>query len=689
MTTVGAPGREDQLRSLAGSTPEDLVALAPSLGATLTADDWLELTPRVRHEGHLPPAWAWRAGTAAHQHGRLRLALDLLGEADPVEGSEADRAQLLAAEAATRWLRGETDEVRRLAARCLEHAVASGEDAALAVAWATRGLVAAGDADREANLSAHRTALRHAEAAGDLVTQVRVHANLTARDLDEGRYADAVERAQAALPLQERSQHLPSLARLREHIAQGMLGLGRLDEALLEVETARAMWSSLNAPARERAGLILGDIQATRGNVRQARIAYQEAVRFGETEHDHISLPRALAGLAKTSVLLDPAAARRMVDQLLALETATGHLPAILGAGWVHLALDERDTAAALAREAVRLASDRQDYAGLAESLELGALAGSRDPHDPGLAEAASIWLMLNSQVRSAVNQLVVGRLGNTALTERLARERLSRAGVHNDAPGTAGPLHAVLSRPEADVLVHVLGTFVVFRSGAAVPSASWPSKKARDLLKILAARGQTPREVLVDLLWGSEGTAAKLSVALSQLRGVLDPEHRHGSDHFVVADRASVRLHPDHVAVDVAQFRVAAHEALAAQRGRRPDAVSLLEAAAAMHTGTFAADDLYEDWAAETRQEVETLGAALNRSLAYALADGPSPEQAVPWLSRLLNEDPYDESTYRLLVGLLAGARRHGAARALYGTYALRMEELGVTPATFEELTG
>jgi DNA-binding SARP family transcriptional activator len=234
-----------------------------------------------------------------------------------------------------------------------------------------------------------------------------------------------------------------------------------------------------------------------------------------------------------------------------------------------------------------------------------------------------------------------------------------------------------------------VLGTFVVFRSGTAVPSTSWPSKKARDLLKILAARGQTQRDVLVDLLWGADGTAAKLSVALSQLRSVLDPEHRHGSDHFVLGDRASVRLHPDHVAVDLAQFRVAAHEALAAQRSKRPDAVSLLEAAAAMYTGTFAADDLYEDWSAEPRQEAETLGAAVNRSLAYALADGPSPEQAVAWLSRLLNEDPYDEPTYRLLVGLLAHARRHGAARALHRTYALRMDELGVTPATLEELTG
>lgn len=687
MTSTAARGREEQLRSLADADAADLMALAPALSATLSADEWVELTPRVRRDGRLPVAWAWRAGTAAHQHGRLRLALELFDAAE-TGGSDADRAQLLAAEAATRWLRGETARVRELAARCLERAQNAGDDAALAVAWATQGLVAAGDAQRDANLAAHRTALRHAEAADDLITQVRVHANLTARDLDEGRYADAVERAQAALPLQERSQHLPSLARLREHLAQGMLGLGRLDEALLEIETARAVWSSVNAPARERAGLILGDIQTTRGNVRQARIAYQEAVRVCEAEHDHSTLPRALAGLAKTYVLLDPDAARRMVEQLLALETATGHLPAILGAGWVHLALDEHDAAADLAREGVRLASERQDYAALAESLELSVLAGSRDPHDPGLAEAGSIWLMLNSQVRAAVNQLVVARLGSTPLAERLARERLSRAGVHNDAPGSAGPLHAVLSRSDSEVLVHVLGTFMVFRSGEAVGPASWPSKKARDLLKILAGRGQTQRDVLVDLLWGPDGTPAKLSVALSQLRSVLDPGHRHTSDHFVLADRAAVRLHPEHVAVDVTQFKAAAHEALAAQRSGQGDAVSLLEAAAAMYTGTFAADDLYEDWAAEPRQETEALGATVNRALAYALADGPTPEQAVPWLSRLLSEDPYDEPTYRRLVGLLAAARRHGAARAMHGTYVLRMEELGVTPATFEELT-
>ncbi len=125
---------------------------------------------------------------------------------------------------------------------------------------------------------------------------------------------------------------------------------------------------------------------------------------------------------------------------------------------------------------------------------------------------------------------------------------------------------------------VHVLGTFVLSLHGRPVTSSEWPSRKARDILKVLAGRGAKGirREALADLLWPDDpDPGSKLSVALSQLKRVLDPGKAYGPDHFVHADRVSVRLEMDHVAVDVADFVVAAQESLAAashgeRRGHR-----------------------------------------------------------------------------------------------------------------------
>ena len=59
-----------------------------------------------------------------------------------------------------------------------------------------------------------------------------------------------------------------------------------------------------------------------------------------------------------------------------------------------------------------------------------------------------------------------------------------------------------------------------------------WKSRKARDLLKILVLRRGSPatRDELAELLWpddAGDASGNRLSVAVSILRAVLDPESR------------------------------------------------------------------------------------------------------------------------------------------------------------------
>jgi DNA-binding SARP family transcriptional activator len=239
-------------------------------------------------------------------------------------------------------------------------------------------------------------------------------------------------------------------------------------------------------------------------------------------------------------------------------------------------------------------------------------------------------------------------------------------------------------------VHVHVLGTFVLSLNGRPVTTSEWPSRKARDILKVLAGRGARGirREALADLLWPDDpDPGSKLSVALSQLKRVLDPGKAYGPDHFVPTDRVSIRLDMTNVAVDAADFVIAAHESLAAARAGSPEAIEMLEAAAAMHTGEFLEEDIAEDWPTELRDEIETLGNEVIRVLAFALQDGPDPERAVPWLARLLTYDPFDESIYAALMRVLSAAGRHGEARRHHHAYVLRMREIGVPSMSWEDM--
>jgi DNA-binding SARP family transcriptional activator len=110
-----------------------------------------------------------------------------------------------------------------------------------------------------------------------------------------------------------------------------------------------------------------------------------------------------------------------------------------------------------------------------------------------------------------------------------------------------------------AGVFVRTLGAFQVICDGTPVSGVVWQSKKARDLLKILVARGrETSRELLIELLWPEVAPAKagnRLSVLLWTLRNVLQPHARAGP---LASNAGMVWLDRTHVNIDVEEFRTA-----------------------------------------------------------------------------------------------------------------------------------
>jgi DNA-binding SARP family transcriptional activator len=220
---------------------------------------------------------------------------------------------------------------------------------------------------------------------------------------------------------------------------------------------------------------------------------------------------------------------------------------------------------------------------------------------------------------------------------------------------------------------------------------SAWQSRKARDLLKVLAAhRGRpVPREQVAALLWPDEGDDAaavrRLNVQVSTLRAILDPERRYPPDHMVASADGALQLRVANVEVDAEQVLEAVAAADRLERaGRHREAVQRYRTAEAAGSGEVLPEDAYADWAVSLREEVRLAHAHAARRLAEAEQEAGRHDVAARYWLRLLEQDPYDEPAHLALVASLVVAGRHGDARRRYLLYAERMRELGVEPASF-----
>jgi DNA-binding SARP family transcriptional activator len=317
--------------------------------------------------------------------------------------------------------------------------------------------------------------------------------------------------------------------------------------------------------------------------------------------------------------------------------------------------------------------------------------AASARARHAALEQAVAIWHELGNPLGEARAQLALG----LALPGERGAAVAHEADARLRELGARPQMAAADPEPAAAVLaIQALGRFRVLRDGAPVPRSAWRSRKARDLLKMLVARRGRPvsRDALIEALWPEEDPARcanRLSVALSTLRGVLDPERRFEADRFVVSSAGAVSLDLDHVAVDLEAFMGEAAAGLALHdEGQTAQAHARLSAAEAAYAGDLLEEDLYEDWAVAAREQARDLYVRVARCLAADAHAGGDHDGAVRFLLRVLERDAYDEEAHLALVHALVDAGRHGEARRAFRVYRGRMDEVGVEPASFPAST-
>ena len=237
---------------------------------------------------------------------------------------------------------------------------------------------------------------------------------------------------------------------------------------------------------------------------------------------------------------------------------------------------------------------------------------------------------------------------------------------------------------------VRTLGRFAVVRQGTPLAVGDWYSRKVRDLFKILVSRqGRAlTRDATLDLLWPDaegeydEARRSRLSVTLSTLRKVLDPDKCFAADHYLVADRSALSLRAEHVEVDVTDLlRTVRRAQDAADHGDWSEADRLLGSPAAAYPGDFLEEDLYEDWAVDCREVARSAAVAAARLRVEAARRWGDIDRVARHLESLLRLDPYDEPAWLALLAVLHELRRHGEVRRHHARYARRMHEIGVAP--------
>ncbi len=672
LSAISGAARTRTVRRLLG----DALRAAGRRDEALSAYFGLARELRPEGSGAVPTDLAWRVARVHQEHGEPRLALDVLGRATcGVSGDRSDdidRAMLDAGLSLAHWLLGDADDALAQARSAHDAAVEAEDARALATAHVALALALSLGGDPASVIEHYRRAARLATEAGDALLAARTDANLSHHFLADARFAEAVERAAAAASAARRL-HEPALESVAlENEAEGLVRLGKYDEAVDRYNRVLALAERLGT--RNTAGALVGlsQVCARRAAHEQERAALQQADRLtSDGDSDRQVRILVLAYLARSLARDDLDRARVVADAARAGACGSSELPALLASGHVALANGDLAEAAREAGAAVEQAVDRRERAWLAEALELRAETDPPRRARAALREARGIWEEAGAAYDA---DRVLVRLAGMSTSASADRTAGRVAAVRSAAAGH--PLPA----PEPGVVISTFGRFEVSVDGTPVPATAWQSRRARDLLRVLVARRgrAVPRLELCELLWPDhdpDTTSHRLSVLLSIVRGVV------GAD-ALVTDRECVALDSYAVRVDVEDFlRDVADAADLRRRGDPEQARLLLADVLRRRTDEPFADAPYDDHALDLREEAGATHLQALRMMADLCRSAGDHDEAAAWLRRLLAVEPYDEDAHLTMVAVLTEGGRHGQARRAAARHRAAMADIGLHP--------
>jgi DNA-binding SARP family transcriptional activator/Flp pilus assembly protein TadD len=242
-----------------------------------------------------------------------------------------------------------------------------------------------------------------------------------------------------------------------------------------------------------------------------------------------------------------------------------------------------------------------------------------------------------------------------------------------------------------AGLKIELFGEFQVWRGEDLLESQVWGRQKTRSLLKLLLTRpGRAfSKDEILEALWpdvSSEAAERSLRVTVSLLRRALEPELGRGSDsRYVLSKRPGYSFSEQaDCEVDAWKFEKHRQRAEAARdAGELDAAICEYRGALDLVRGEFLAEEPYEDWAMEAREEWREKQLAAFSGLAKCLALKGRYAEAIEASKHALALDEYRDELHRRLMLYHYCAGEQGRALRTYRDYArVLKEELGATPS-------
>lgn len=247
--------------------------------------------------------------------------------------------------------------------------------------------------------------------------------------------------------------------------------------------------------------------------------------------------------------------------------------------------------------------------------------------------------------------------------------------------------LPSIELHPGYQLRIQTLGGFQVWRGDEAIPANGWRREKARQLFQLLITSRASPldRDQICEYLWPDADpiiAQRNFKITLNTLYQVLEPERDPGADSaFILREGSTYSLRPGaDIALDVDSFTNAVKNA----RGN-PE---LLENAARLYQGEYLPETLYETWAAEERERLQSMFLESADRLVEVHIEQKRFPEAVDLCQRLLANDNCWERAYRHMMLAYAGLGDRGQVGKTYQRCVQTLrKELDVAPSPETEL--
>jgi DNA-binding SARP family transcriptional activator len=268
-------------------------------------------------------------------------------------------------------------------------------------------------------------------------------------------------------------------------------------------------------------------------------------------------------------------------------------------------------------------------------------------------------------------------------LQDALRRERHAQV-----RQAIAAALEALESLPPPPLEIRLLGRFEVRRGGQLLPDSAWPRPAVARLLQYFALhrRQWLTRERILEDLWPERDPEEAEEIfrrLFSWLHQVLEPAVRpKGPFRYFASAGESLRFDPhDVVKVDVEQMETEIRRALAARpmnRGTWAALAARLEEWPLLLPGAP-----YDAWLIPHQERWRSLRTEAAQALAEDALVLQEPVEAIRWAERAIEEAPWLEEGYQVLMRAWSRLGQRARALRVYeeAVEALR-RELQVPPA-------